>query len=292
MLDNSGDENAAVPERGHAATGGTAGRNASRETHLLAIDTRQFWAVFFTKLSMNLRSEVSRTYLGYLWWLLEPVLYVTALYVVFGIFLHTRTENFIVFLVCGQVTFSWFSRSVGNCTRSLLQEKGLINQVAIQKLFFPLLVVCQDLVKQGVVFLAMFGFLIFMGVQPAAAWWSLPVLILVQWLFILGIGMVCAGIVPLVPDLKFLINTLLMVTMWASGIFYSYKDVLLREHQELFLMNPMANLIKNYRQVILDGALPDWGALAAIALFSMALIVVMLWVFRRLDTTYARLALQ
>lgn len=259
---------------------------------MLAINTRQFWAVFFTKLAFNLRSEVSRTYLGYIWWLLEPVLFVTALYIVFGIFLRTRTENFLMFLVCGQVAFSWFGRSVGNASRSLMQEKGLINQVAIQKLFFPMLTICQDFVKQLVVFLAMFGFLVYMGAEPNLAWLSLPAVILTQALLVLGVGMVCAGIVPLVPDLKFLIGTLITVTMWGSGIFYSYEDVLLKRHQELFLMNPMANLIKNYRQVLLDGSLPDWNALGAIALFSVALIVVMMWVFRRLDTTYARLALQ
>jgi lipopolysaccharide transport system permease protein len=98
--------------------------------------------------------------------------------------------------------------------------------------------------------------------------------------------------VPLVPDFRFLITTMLTVLMWGSGVFYSYKDVLLKQHQELFLMNPMANLIKNYRQVLLDGQLPDWGALLVICAVSIALIAIMGLVFRRLETTYARLAMQ
>ncbi|MEM1412527.1 MAG: hypothetical protein AAGH19_09220 [Pseudomonadota bacterium] len=259
---------------------------------LLAINTRQFWAVFFTKLGFNLRSEVSRTYLGYVWWLLEPILWVTALYVVFGIFLRSRSDDLLVFLVCGMVTYSWFQRSVSNSSRSLAQEKGLINQVAIQKIFFPLLTVSQDTVKQLVVFTAMFLFLLYMGIRPDLSWLTLPLVIMTQWLLILAAGMVCAGIVPLIPDLRFLISTLLQVGMWGSGIFYSYEDVLIQQHQDLFLMNPMANLIKNYRQVIIDGELPDWGALATISLSSAAVIVVMMLVFRRLDTTYARLAIQ
>ncbi len=259
---------------------------------MLAINTRQFWAVFFTKLVFNLRSEVSRTYLGYVWWLLEPVLFVTALYIVFGTFLRTRTEDFLVFLVIGQVSFSWFSRSVSNASRAMLGNKGLMNQVAIQKLFFPLLVVCQDLVKQAVVFVAMLGFLLYMGVDAGAVWLTLPLIMMVQLLLILAVGFVCAGIVPLVPDFRFLIGTMLTITMWGSGVFYSYEDVLLERHQNLFLMNPMANLIKNYRQVLLDGVQPDWSALAVIALISIGVILAMMWVFRRLDTTFARLALQ
>lgn len=259
---------------------------------LLAINTRQFWAVFSTKLWFNLRSEVARTYLGYLWWLLEPVLWVTALYVVFGIFLRLRTEDLIIFLVVGMVSYQWFSRSVSNASRSLAQERGLINQVAIQKIFFPLLTVCQDSVKQLVVFFAMFLFLLYAGLEPAPAWFWFPVLVATQWLLILAAGMVSAAIVPLVPDTRFLIATLLQVGMWGSGIFYSYEDVLLKEHQEIFLMNPMANLIKNYRQVLMDGEAPDLLALGIIALVSIAVIALMMIVFRRLDTTYARLALQ
>jgi len=267
-------------------------RARARKTTLLAINTRQFWAVFFTKLSFNLRSEVSRTYLGYLWWLLEPVLFVTALYIVFSTFLRTRTENFLVFLICGQVAYSWFSRSVGNASRSLLNNQGLISQIAIQKLFFPLLVVCQDLVKQIVVFVAMLLFLLFLDVTPGLVWLTLPAVVLAQLLLIVAVGVVCAGILPLVPDFKFLVATLLTIGMWGSGIFYSYEDVLLKRHQEIFLMNPMANLIKNYRQVLLDNQPPDWGALAVIALGSLLTIAGMMWVFRKMDTTYARLALQ
>lgn len=259
---------------------------------LLAINSHQFWAVFRTKLGYNLRSEVSQTYLGYLWWLLEPVLWVTALYVVFGIFLRLRTDDLLVFLIVGMVTYIWFQRSVGNASRSLAQRGGLMTQIPIQKVFFPLLTVCQDAVKQAVVFVAMFGFLVYLDVLPNLAWISLPLVMVTQWLLILALGMACAAVVPIIPDMRFLIATLLTIGMWASGIFYSYEDVLLEEHQDLFLLNPMANLIKNYRQVILDGQWPDWAALGVIALSSLALIALMMWVYRRLDTTYARLALQ
>ncbi len=264
----------------------------SGENYLLSVNSRQFWAVFFTKLQLNLRSEVSRTYLGYLWWLLEPVFYVAALYVVFGIFLGNREGGFLLFLIVGQVAFSWFNRSVINSSGSLRDNKSLINQVAIQKIFFPMLTFCQDFVKQMVVFIAMLAFLLYLGASPSVAWLSLPVVIFTQALITLAIGIACCAIVPLVPDFRFLIVTFLTVLMWGSGVFYSYKDVLLKEHQELFLLNPMANLIKNYRQVLLDGAWPDWGALALICFFSLVLIVILGFVFRRLETTYARLALQ
>lgn len=259
---------------------------------MLTMRSRQFWEIFLTNLGFNLKSEVSRTYLGYLWWLLEPVFYVSAMYVVLGIFLARRTEDFMLFLVLGQVPFSWFSRSVSNASRSVVSGKSLINKVAIPKAYFPLLTVSQDLVKQSVVFVATLGFIVIMGQPITWNWFGLLPIILTQFLLIIAIGVTLSAILPVIPDFKYIISTVMMVLMWGSGIFYSYKDVLLAKHRDLFLINPMANLIKNYRQVVLDDVPADWLALGTIAGLSLVLIVVMLGVFRRYDTVYARLVVE
>ena len=105
-------------------------------------------------------------------------------------------------------------------------------------------------------------------------------------------SLLVAAITPFLPDFKYLIGTAMMALMFGSGIFYSYKDVLLPEHQQLFLMNPVANLIKNYRQVLMENTLPDWSALAGICLASIALFVVMTLYYRKAGTVYARLIAQ
>ena len=67
--------------------------------------TKHFWSFVTTKVTLNLKAEASKSYLSYLWWLLEPALFVAVLYVVFGIFLAKGTPNFVVFLMCGQIPF-------------------------------------------------------------------------------------------------------------------------------------------------------------------------------------------
>lgn len=259
---------------------------------MLTITSRHFWELFVVNLGFNIKSEVSRTYLGYLWWLLEPVFYVGAMYVVLGIFLGRRSEGFMLFLVLGQVPFSWFSRSVTNASGSIWQGKSLIQRVSIPKVYFPLLTISQDLVKQLVVFAATLIFIALLGQDITLTWLALPAIVITQFILILAVSLVLASIVPAIPDFKFLISTAMMVLMWGSGIFYSIEDVLLEKHRHLFLLNPVANLIKNYRQVILDNSMPDWVALGTILLVSLLVIAVMLEVFRRNDTAFARLVIE
>ena len=59
-----------------------------------------------------------------------------------------------------------------------------------------------------------------------------------------------------------------------------------------FLMNPVANLIKNYRQVLMENTLPDWSALAGICLVSIALIIAMAIYYKKTGKLYARLIAQ
>ena len=248
--------------------------------------------VFFTKLTLNLKAEASKTYLGYLWWLLEPALIVAVLYVVFSIFLDRGMDNFVVFLVCGKIPFLWFSKSVMNASNSINAGRGLINQVSIPKAFFPLLVVAQDAIKQSIVFVFMLVFIANSGFEVNWVWLSLIFIVLTQLLLVTAFSLLGAAIIPFIPDFKYLIATGMLALMLGSGIFYSYKDVLLEKHQQLFLMNPMANLIKNYRQVLMENTLPDWAALAAISLGSVALLLVMALYYRKTDTLYARLIAQ
>jgi lipopolysaccharide transport system permease protein len=104
--------------------------------------------------------------------------------------------------------------------------------------------------------------------------------------------MVVAAITPFLPDFVYLVATAMTMLMFGSGIFYNYTDVLLPEHQELFLMNPVASLIMNYRQVLMDNLPPDWGTLSTISIASIALILIMTVFYRRFGTMYARLVLQ
>lgn len=253
-------------------------------THLLE--------VFFTKLVFNLKSEASETYLGYIWWVLEPAMMVAVFYLVFSVFLSSGTPDFVVFLICGHIPYLWLSRSLTNSSRSIIVGSGLINQVAIPKPFFPMLDVFQDAFKQSVVFALMLTFIMLYGMTVSWVWLSLILVILTQFLLISSLSLLVAAITPFLPDFKFLIGTVLLALMFGSGVFYSYKDVILPQHQQLFLMNPLADLIRNYRLVLMENTLPDWLALAYICLGSIILILVMTLYYRKTDTLYARLIIQ
>lgn len=252
----------------------------------------RFWQLVIIKVRFNLRSEATQSYLSYAWWLLEPLMQMGVYYIVFDIFLHRGGEDFVPFLLCGIVPWLWFSRSVNNSSRSIVQGQGLISQTYLPKPFFPLVVIGQDLVKQQVVFLLLFGFLLYFGYMPSVEWlWLIPIVI-TQLMLIIAVAFLVSFIVPFARDIQYLINAGLMMMMFGSGVFYSYENVLLPEHREIFLMNPMANLIVSYRSVLMDGTTPRVESLIVIASVSLIFIFLMSMAMKRYNNTLTRLALE
>lgn len=251
-----------------------------------------FWQLVFVKIRFNLRSEAAQSYLSYAWWLFEPLLQMGVYYIVFDLLLHRGTEDFVAFLLCGIVAWLWFSKSVTQAGNSIIAGKGLISQTYLPKPFFPLVAIGQAFIKQLPVFMLLFVFLFAYGYWPGLGWlWLIPIL-LTQMLLIVAVSFVVAFIIPFARDLKYLIDAGLMMTMFGSGVFYSYQNVLIPEHREYFLMNPMANMIVNYRRVLMEDLAPFTGALITISFVSIVVILLMTYLMKRQSNILTRLALE
>lgn len=252
----------------------------------------QLLRAFWLKLLFNLKAEVARFYLNYLWWVLEPLLLVAVFYLVFEIYLDRGGENFLVFLLLGKIPYLWFAKSVNNSARSIPEGRGLIHQMAIPKPFFPLLVVAQDLVKQIVVLVTLLVILSANGFLPDVHWLALPLVVLVQLSLVVAVALLVSAIVPVVPDFQYIVHTGMIMLMFASGIFYDYRFALDPALQQYFLLNPLAVLIEAYRDVLMRSAWPEPAGLVAIALGSTVTCWLMMRLFRRFDSRYARMVVQ
>lgn len=251
---------------------------------------RHYLQLIKIKVAGNLQAESSRDYLSYLWWIIEPVLKMFAYYFVFGILLSRGTENFVAFLLTGLIPWLWFNRSVNRSTMSIVSGKALMMQVYIPKIILPTIVVCQDAVKQIVIFIPLFIFLYFYGILPSVHWICVPVLAFAQLFVIMACSYIVASIIPFMHDLRFIVTTGLQLMFFCSGVFYS-PDIIPPEYKKIFLLNPMASLLHNYRQVLIYKQWPDWWSLSIIVMCSLFVIFVMWRIIKRLDYTYPRVIL-
>lgn len=225
----------------------------------------QFISLVHTQAMFGLKAEASKFYLSYLWWILEPLLFVMVFYLVFNTLLGTRSENFLLFLMCGKVPFLWFSKSVTSAASSIVQNRGLLGQLHIDKAVFPYVAVHQSLYKVWCAFLALFIMVIVYGFMPAVGWlWLLPLLI-TQYLMILVFSLICSILVAFIPDVRLLIAMGMTFLLFSSGIFWDISDIMNRDAREwLPIINPLLFLIDGYRKILLENEIYNINHLATI----------------------------
>ncbi len=229
---------------------------------------------------LKLKSEALKTYLSYFWWLLEPALFVAAFYVVFAIILDFRTADFVVFLVCGKIPYLWFSKSLTGAAGSIFAGRELLTNGSIRLELFPMVDFFQNIYKQLVAFIAMLVFLGIQGHLPDATWLLMPIVALVQVAVMMPLVLGAAWITALIPDVRMLINMLVLIMLFLSGIFWDINALDSPMRELILVLNPLAFLIDAYRQVLLHQMQPDWIHLSVLFAGGLAVTAAMFGLYR------------
>src|SRR5690625_366796 len=109
----------------------------------------------------GLKAEHRNSYLGYFWWLLDPLLNIAVYYFLVVIILQRGGEDYAVFLVIGLIVWRWISSSINSSANAVLRYSSIINQVYLPKFIFPLSFTITQLINFlfGTIVIALFLFL-------------------------------------------------------------------------------------------------------------------------------------
>lgn len=241
----------------------------------------QYFRLIDVMARMSLRADATRFFLGYIWWVLEPLLWVAVLYVVFVMILGSRQGDFLMFLATGKLMFVWFSKSVTLASSSIVNAKGLVGRINVPKTLFPMAVIQEGLYRQLAVFALLCIFLLSGGYKLTATWWYLVPVVIVNYVIIVACSFVGACLVCLARDFVQLISLGMIFMMFISGIFWDVHALSDPHKTELLLAaNPVAFVLDAYRQIMMYDTPPDILHLLSIGIGFGALLCAMVLIMR------------
>lgn len=237
----------------------------------------------------ELKAESARSYLGFLWWLLEPAMFMAVFYVVFGVLLGNRSPDFIPFLLIGLTFWQWFKSCVSHGSFAIWLNVPLMRQVRLPVLLFPLTAVLSDTLKFFFIFAVLLTLLWLGGRGPSMAYLALPAVFAVELLLAAGCALIAAAIVPFVPDVRFVIENALMALMFMSGVVFSL-ETLPEPYRTWMAWNPVVGVLESARDILMRGQWPDWGLLAQAGIGACVLLAIGTVFIVRLAPRYPKLA--
>lgn len=230
----------------------------------------------------DLKTKYRRSFLGYLWSLLNPLMMMCVMSYIFSTLFLSNIPNFPLYLICGQTLWNFFNESTNMAMYSVQQNGSLIRKVYIPKFIFPFSRILSSFVTMSFSLMAILVVMIF---TRATFYWTIllfwvPLLFL--FIFSCGVGLILSVLAVYFRDITHLYGVLTLAWMYFTPVFYDI-GFLPESVRAGIQWNPMYHFITFFRSLILYGQIPDVGVWGICIGSSLIMLVVGLAVFRKLQ---------
>lgn len=242
--------------------------------------------LFAVLVDRDLKILYKRSSLGFGWALVTPLLQLFIFSFVFRRALGMQIENYASFVFIGVLVFGWFQGALGMSGWLITGSKPLVTQPGFPLTLLPHVMVGVRLFHFVIALPILFGLLWWQGIRPSLPWLSLPLLVVVQYLLIVGLAYPLASINVIFRDTQHIVGVLLQLMMFLTPVFYSLEQVP-PSLRPWFYLNPMVGVVQSWRAVLLDGAWPDPRVLAGLLVLGIALLITGRRIFVRQSHRFA-----
>lgn len=244
-------------------------------------DCIRFREVLYNILSQDLKVKYKRTFLGYLWSLLNPILQLVVLTFVFSHMMRMGgMKDYTLYLFSGILVYNFFSGALSASATSILENEGFIKKIYLPKILFPLSRVLMrevdflfSLVALGILLFA-FG----LPFKPTLAF--LPFAIVIFTIFTLGLSCLVALATVYFRDVQYLLGVFLQLIYFATPILYPVQ-MLPEPYRPYLALNPLVLQIGLFQKLIYYGENPplvEWTQALGMALVTFLVgAIALLW---------------
>lgn len=247
-----------------------------------------WWGITWMLALRTFRLRYLRSRLGIGWALVQPLVQAAVLAFIFTkVFKAARAPHYPLYVLAGVMTWQAFSGSVNAATTAVLDNAGLLRKVAMPAVVFPVAQVLAVLIVLALQLVVLAGAAVVAGTAGPGLL-LLPLVPLLVAVVALGLGLLTCALQVAYRDVKFVVESGLLVTFYASPVLYA-PSALTPRLARLLELNPMYGVLALARTALLEQPFPGRALLIG-AVEAAVLLVVGAIVFRRRSRDFADLA--
>ena len=240
-----------------------------------------------TNVKKDIRGKYKASFLGVLWSFVNPLLQVLVYAIVFPYIMRVKTDNYLIFLICGIIPWTWFITSVSNGACCINANGDLIKKVYFPRAILPISIVTSGLIN---FLISCVIILIFVLVGGAGISWHLvflPLIVIIQYMICLAVAFLVSSINVYIRDIEYIVAFCINMLFYATPILYSSQMFEGSMIMWLFKLNPMAHLINAYRDIFYVHQVPQLLSLAIVGVISLIILILCYLVFKKLERRFA-----
>jgi lipopolysaccharide transport system permease protein len=246
------------------------------------LELYRYRELLFSWTARELRLRYKQSLLGGVWAVLQPLILMGLFVVVFSFFVHVPTDDIPppIFTYTALLPWIYFATALSFGVPSLVMNMNLVTKIYFPREILPLASIGAAFIDFGIASGVLVLLMLIYRIEFQITLLWLPVLILVQTIFTVGLTLFAAMLNAFYRDVRFMIPLIIQVWMYITPIIYPLSAVpeWLRPY---YLLNPMAGLIDSYRRTIIQGLPPNGLGLALAFVIAVIVLVAGYSYFKR-----------
>lgn len=233
----------------------------------------------------DFKRKYRRSVLGIAWSVLNPLMMMVIMSIVFSFVFRADIENYPLYLILGNITFSFMSESTSQALMSFLDAAPLLKKVRVSRFVFPVQKVLFALVNFTFSLVAVALVMLWFRVVPTWHIIWLPVCLFLLVLFCSGIGLIVGSLAVFFRDVVHLWSVVLTAWTYLTPIFWVPTQLASNGApawvMSIVELNPMYGFVTFMRDIFLWNQNPSVQTLALCAIWALVMLGIGVFVFRK-----------
>jgi len=212
-----------------------------------ARDVRKYFPFALYSAFADLKSQVQGSYLGWMWWVLDPLLFMLVYSFIVEVVFGTNMENFPLYVFIGLTSWNFFAATVQSSVGVIRSYRSVLQKSPIPKFILVVMTLIINLIKMGIGLMLSFFAAMVLGIFPNAGMLGIFPVMVVYIVLTFGASLIGAHIGVYIVDFNNVMVVLLRLLFYLSGVFFTL-DRLPGKAKELYnFVCPTGFLLEQFR---------------------------------------------
>jgi len=229
----------------------------------------------------QLKARYRRSFLGFLWSLIMPLVQLVVIGFVFRSLLRHEIPNYSLVFLTALVPWIYFNDALLASCPVFLKFRDVVKKIYFPRWALPLSVVASSFVHFCLSMVIMFAIFAVVPVRFTPAFWRLVPLTAILTMMLAGTSLAFSALHTYYQDVEYALTAMVRMLFFLTPVMYP-TDQIPEQYRYWFLFNPMATICEGFRSVLPHYEPPGPTHLLAAAAFSVVCVLVGLLAFRRL----------
>ena len=231
-------------------------------------------------------NRFARSRLGGLWMIIHPLVQVLIFsFILSGLMAArmpgmTNRYSYAIYLMAGTLAWSLFAEIIQRCLTIFIDNANLLKKMIFPRICLPLIVTGSAVIANMLLLFTITIVFACLGHFPGVSLLALPLAFMLNIALALGLGLTMGILNVFIRDIGQVVPILLQVGYWFTPIVY-LPEIIPAKYRCWLSLNPLYSLVEAYHDILVFGKMPVFGSLLPIALFSMVMLALALYLFRK-----------